>query len=1142
MGYFFKEAGLVLYFIILFFIPGLFAQQETRDVTIEEAGPQGAVLDFSLSGYDFVVQSADQQDFFRIQAKGYYPLMKAGYPELPILRQLISVPAGANIEVDIKQAEYERIDLTDHEIAAKMFPYQPSHLKTEAPPDFVINDEVYQKDTLFGVETAEVEYLGISRDVAIARLQISPFAYNPQKNELQVLTSATIEIRYSDIDKNLNSDLDNKGFTAHFNPLQGGILNGTARFRDSISSVPAKYVIVSDTMFRSSLQPLVQWKTQKGFEVVEAYISDALVGNTPASIRAYLQGLYQNATPSDPAPVYVLIVGDVNELPTFMGQAGSHPTDMYYAEYTGDTIPDAFFGRFSATDTSGLNAQIRKTISYEKYLMPQPSYLNNAVLIAGADANYAPTHGNGQVNYIAGEYIHALSGFNTHKYLYPASSSQQTQIIQNLSDGFSIANYTAHGLPIGWVDPELHISDLQNVQNTGRYGLMIANACYTNQFTEPLSFGEAVMRLEDRGAIGYIGGSNGTHWDEDFYWAVGVTSLITSYPDYHLTGEAAFDLLFHTRGQPFSRWYTTQGQIVFAGNLSIQESGSSKSPYYWEIYNLMGDPSLMPYLGKPDPPSAGYNAIFPVGATQMQILTDPYASVALSRNDSLVAVDRADSSGEALLDFQPLKDPGFMKLVITSQNHQPYIDSIEVIDPSGPYIIHHDLTINDSLGNNNGKADYAEKIHLNQALRNYTGQAASNVEIKLSSPDTNITILDSIQPIGNIPGDTVVTVNNAFVIQVEDSIPDKHKVEFELSVADDQGGSWKSTYFIRLHVPRLDIESAVLTELQGNGNGIPETGETARLTANLLNRGAAEAKNVSTQLVSNSPLITVLGSNTKSHGNVPEDDRIEIQYELDIDDNAWLGTLYTLIISAEAGVYKADSDFNFMVGQAMEDFEKGDFSRFEWEHNSSNDWFITGQNTLAGSYSAKSAENLGNNVESSLSISMNVVKEDTLSFFYKVSSEEDFDNLEFYMDNKLLGQWSGDYQKWEKASFRIPSGKHTFTWTYVKDYSLAKYEDCAWIDNIIFPPNDMFADIQQEGRQKQLRIFPNPAAANLYIEAEAGIEMISLLDNSGRRILLEQPNTAFNSRLNTENLSEGLYILRVFMQDGSVINKKVIIK
>lgn len=1133
--------------MLLSAIPLSFSAQNQEktpdDLRITRPGDNATIFEYSSSAFGFTKKNLKQGNFYKIHIPGYYPSLEAGYPELPVLRKLISVPAGADLEIEITDAEYQTIIIEESEAPGQLYPHQPSHFKNQPPPDFQMDQVVYRTDDFYGKETASVHYLGIAGNVALARLNISPVSYNPVSRQLKILRSAVVKVTYKNVNQSLDNSLQKKGLSGFFNPLYYGVMNANGMQRDTITTTPARYVIISDTMFRQSLQPFVKWKTKKGFEVVEAYLSDPAVGSSPTSIKAFLQAMYNNATPSDPAPSFVLLVGDVSQAPTFSGKTGSHPTDLYYAEYTGDTLPDAYFGRFSATDTAQLNAQIRKTLNYEQYLMPQPSYLNNAVLIAGYDYDYGPTHANGQVNYIENEYINALSGFNTHKFLYPNSSSQDVQVRQKLSDGFSIANYTAHGLSHGWNDPRVYNSDLGSVQNNGKYGLMIGNACLTNQFSSPTCFGEAVLRLENRGAIGYIGGSNNTLWDEDYYWSVGVTGNINSNPSFAGTGEAAYDMMFHTHGQPYSSWYITQGQMVFAGNLAVETSASKKNNYYWEIYHLMGDPSLMPYWGEPAVTAASYNSVIPVGVSYLHVNTVPYATVALSQNDSLITVSRTNQSGTAILNFPAFQHAGYVDIVITAQNQQPHIDSIEVMNPNGPYVIHKNFSINDSTGNNNGKAEYGEKIFLKEELENLTSYAASGLTATLTSADTNIVILDSSCTLQSLAGNTVVTLDTAFAIQVKDYIPDQHFVYFDLLIEDNQGGKWTSKLAMQLHAPALKLKRGSLVEYQGNGNGVIETGETALFKTVMVNGGSADAGNVISQLYSSGTHVSINGSSSKNHGTIIAGSQLPVEYQIVIGSTAWTGTIFDLELEAGSGIYLDKQKYSFMVGQAMEDFETADFSRFSWMHTSTNDWAISSQNPLSGSYTAKSSDALSHNQESSLSIAMEIISPDTLSFLYKVSSEKDYDFLEFWMDSKLMGRWSDTTQmKWERASFLIPTGTHTFTWKYVKDYGMSVGDDCAWIDDIVFPPNDIFASADQINKPQNIRVFPNPATTEINITSTADIAEIILRDITGKEILREFPVAADNHVMNTSKLPGGVYILSVISQQGSVKNEKIIIR
>lgn len=190
--------------------------------------------------------------------------------------------------------------------------------------------------------------------------------------------------------------------------------------RTDLVRYPIKYVIVSHRMFEAQLQPFIAWKIRKGYEVIVAYTD--VIGSTTTAIKSYLQGLYNAGTPENPPPSFVLLVGDTPQIPAWSGTAGSHITDLKYCEYTGDYLPEVYYGRFSAQNTAQLQPQIDKTLQYEQYTMLNPNYLGEVTLIAGVDASYAPTYGNGQINYGTTQYFNAAHSITPHVWLYPASN------------------------------------------------------------------------------------------------------------------------------------------------------------------------------------------------------------------------------------------------------------------------------------------------------------------------------------------------------------------------------------------------------------------------------------------------------------------------------------------------------------------------------------------------------------------------------------------------------------------------------------------------------------------------------------------------------------------------------------------------
>ena len=86
-----------------------------------------------------------------------------------------------------------------------------------------------------------------------------------------------------------------------------------------------------------------------------------------------------------------------------------------------------------------------------------------------------------------------------------------------------------------------------------------------------------------------------------------------------------------------------------------------------------------------------------------------------------------------------------------------------------------------------------------------------------------------------------------------------------------------------------------------------------------------------------------------------------------------------------------------------------------------------------------------------------------MSYFRKVSSESNYDKFYFFIDNQQKEMLSGD-QDWAEATFNVTAGQHTFTWRYTKDSSVNSGSDCAWIDDIKFPPTRVITAINAVGR------------------------------------------------------------------------------
>ncbi len=675
------------------FGPGIVTINFTRaepGITLLKEDQQGMTVKMNLGSIEFIPVSTPEGRFVLPRIKHFTRSFKVGEPTLPIAAQLISIPFGCKLKVQVVESTTQDIDLKAYNLTDPFMPVQPPLSKSESPADvpFEFNRSVYVSGGKYSLPTAEAEILGIMRSTRLARIAISPIDYYPNDKKITVYTSITVNIKYKNADWNKTEQMKARYASPFFEGLNSQILNaGDRAVGDDLVKYPVKYAIVAARMFESQLQTFIQWKTKKGFKVVVGYTDT--IGTTTSAIKTWIQNLYNAGTTEDPAPSFVLFVGDVQQIPAWSGSAGSHITDLKYCEYTGDNYPEIYYGRFSAQNTTQLQPQIDKTLEYEQYTMSYPNYLGEVTLVSGVDSSYADPYGNGQINYGTTYYFNTAHGISPNVWLYPASdaSGAAAAIIQTVNDGIGFYNYTAHGSHTGPSDPAFTTSDIPNLTNAHKYFLGIANACLTNTFGSDYStpcFGEALLQAENKGGIGWIGGSNSTYWDEDYWWGVGYGPIDGGGPTYEETGIGAYDGTFHDHGEPVTKHYTTNGGMIFCGNLAVAASGSSRTQYYWEIYHLMGDPSVMTYMGVPTANSVVLPSSIGTSDTTVTVQANPGSYVGLSRDGILHGAGYIGTSGSATINITPFETNGTADVVVTCQFKIPYVSTITVSGGTTP--------------------------------------------------------------------------------------------------------------------------------------------------------------------------------------------------------------------------------------------------------------------------------------------------------------------------------------------------------------------------------------------------------------------------------------------------------------------------
>ena len=157
----------------------------------------------------------------------------------------------------------------------------------------------------------------------------------------------------------------------------------------------------------------------------------------------------------------------------------------------------------------------------------------------------------------------------------------------------------------------------------------------------------------------------------------------------------------------------------------------------------------------------------------------------------------------------------------------------------------------------------------------------------------------------------------------------------------------------------------------------------------------------------------------------------------------------------------------------------------------------------------------------------------TLTFWWKVSSEESFDFLRFYLNNNTvpIASISGETD-WQQITIAIPRGDlQTLRWIYSKDSSVSAGRDAGWVDELVFTPDPPVITVQPTPRSTTASM-----GANLTIRVTAtGLGPLSYqwLKNSAT---LTGATQASLTLTNLTRRNSGTFAVRVSNAGGSTLS------
>ena len=1053
----------------------------------------GMHISYQLGSFTLNPLNYRGEEMSEIAIKGIVLPNTAGCPNLPTESRMMAIPQGAKAHLNVVHANRQVIKNVNIAPALRI------QAETEEPEmDYKKDAKVYAQNAFYPENPFEISKSYI-RGVDAVTVSITPFQYNPVTKELAVYTDIELSVSYEGGTGHFGDD---RLRSPYWDPIlaaelmnydQLPVIDYQARMQDWIrdGAEGAEYLIITpnNDAWAPYAEQLKEYRMKQGI-LTKVYRLDEMPATTTTAMKQWFHNAYDTW---DIAPVAVCLMADHN---TNMGlgipaETTSHPysgnciTDNFYADAQGnDNLPDMVFSRLVAQNATEVPVFVSKQIEYE-YTNPNmdPSFYTSPITALGWQTErwfqicsevfggymrnhgytpqrinciYSGTPGSSWSSNQNTSMVVSYFGPSGVNYI-PATPSElggwtggtPEQVVQAVNNGSFWLQHRDHGLAEGWGEPAMRNTHIDQMNNVGKMPFVMSINCETGKFDYTGSngncFAEKWMRRtsngENAGAVGVLCPTEVSYSfvNDAFVW--GVYDLFDGnfMPDFGP---------FQPAAPKTGNWMPAFGNVAgkyFLAQSSWPSNPDSKNITY-TMFTAHCDAFLRIYTQVPQTMTVNHQDVQLAGLQTFQITAPEGTTIALTKgegeNIEIVAVAQATGSIQNI-EIPSQVPPTVLKLTVTGQNYLRYEAEISVIPASGPYIILDSYELNSQAT----QLNFGDETGFDIVLKNVGSVLAPAGTLTLTSESEYITITNGTASFEAINSEATLSLANAFAFTVSDEVPNNTAINFLLTITSGDD-TYESHISMKAYAPVFEIGNVAIREVDGNGNGRLDPGETVRLTFPVKNAGNADSHEADVTLIINNPFLQNLGSETVTVNTIAAGAIHNVEFQVYVG-GAPSGFPAEFSLEIVSGVYTDSRDFTAKIGLNVEDFESGTLDPNMWTNNSPSPWTVTNEAPYEGSHCLKSGA-IDHSQETQVTLNCEVGENDSIAFYYKVSSENNYDKLYFYIDNVEKNNWSGTIA-WTRAQYAVTAGVHNFTWKYKKDGSVSSGSDCAWIDFVILP-------------------------------------------------------------------------------------------
>lgn len=668
------------------------------------------------------------------------------------------------------------------------------------------------------------------------------------------------------------------------------------------------YLIVYAPDFAAAVAPFAQWKTLKGYQVET--VSTSETGSSTTGIKQYIQDAYDTW---DSPPEFVLLVADVDQIPTFSFYG--NPSDQPYIQLEGDDwLPDAIVGRVPAASVFEAETMLNKIINYERFPgLNDTGWQERSLMVAGLTGSTTP----GYTVAFCGDQLQEI-GFEPQSSVIcpPVPGLIGAQFVTdylNEGAGFLVYRGWAQGTG-GWDPPVYNVANIPSMETNDMTPIVFSFVCLNGDYTSTdACMGEVFVRQGSpeepgKGGVAFFG--NGEHWSHTRYNDALAISVFEEIVNEDLT------TLGHLLTSGRMRFMEYFPHEMFAED---QPNPEESVEFYFHIYNLLGDPSMIFWRGLPEAVDVTHADNLPAGANNLEVsvaTTDGGQPVAGARvgvvqSGVLIGTGVTQADGSITIQLTPVQANADISVTVTEAGVVPY-EGVISTGTATTYLGVTQLAADDSAGNDDGVVNPGETLAMTATVMNHGSGSSGDFSLTISEVTGPATLVAGTVDFSSLNGGSDAVAATTLGVVIDEDAPEGAIIYLTLD-AERFGEQIDQTVIsVEVNAPSWELVSLA----SGDGSS-PVSGETTDLVLTLRNTGRVAATDGSIELELLTDDGASLGTTSASLPacGIGETVSTDAVFDLTVDAATATGTNLTFDLLVTSGLgYEVSTNVATVVG------------------------------------------------------------------------------------------------------------------------------------------------------------------------------------------------------------------------------------